>query len=133
MEKENEFVITEELVRGEAENCLDRELTNKEMGEVFEAIQDEWAYFIQDRINEVIDFNKMLKRNKSAKTEPIHFDLYHRNKNAYKPQFELMGSFKSEADAREFAHHDFITEFDEWKLVRVFGSDETIIWAINIK
>jgi len=132
MESRYNFLFDEELVQGEAENCLDRQLTDDEIEEVFEAIYMEWDWFIQDRIREVIDFNEMLERNKGAENEPVHFDAWHRNVNAYQYDFKKLKSFKTEDDAKQYAHNDFITEYDEWKIVRVDGKTETVVWSINI-
>jgi hypothetical protein len=41
-------------------------------------------------------------------------------------------SFKTEDDAKQYAHNDFITEYDEWKIIRVDGKTETVVWSINI-
>lgn len=132
MESRYNFLFDEELVQGEAENCLDRQLTDDEIEEVFEAIYMEWDWFLQDRIREVIDFNEMLERNKGAENEPIHFDAWHRNENAYQYDFKKLESFKTEDDAKQYAQNDSITEYDEWKIVRVDGEIETVVWSINI-
>ena len=131
MESRYSFLIDEELVQGEAENCLDRQLTDDEIEEVFEAIYMEWDWFVQDRINSVIDFNEMLERNKGAESEPIHFEVWYRNENAYQHDFKKLDLFKNEADAKQYAEHDFITEYDEWKIIRVEGETQTVVWSIN--
>jgi len=132
MNEENKFVIDEELVQMEAQSCLERDLTSEELADVFEAICEEWIPFIQDRIRHVIDFNEMLERNKGAENEPVHFDAYHRNTNAYQFTFGLAGSFRNEADAREYIHHDFITEFDEWQIFRVDDAGKHEVWSVNV-
>jgi hypothetical protein len=132
MEYHKEFLINEEMVQEEAASYVERELTNDELEEVFEAICEEWMWFVQDRIREVIDFNEMLERNKGAENEPVHFDAWHRNENAYQYDFKKLKSFKTEGDAKQYAHNDFITEYDEWKIIRVDGKTETVVWSINI-
>jgi hypothetical protein len=132
MEYHKEFLINEEMVQEEAASYVERELTNDELEEVFEAICEEWMWFVQDRIREVVDFNEMLERNKGAENEPVHFDAWHRNENAYQYDFKKLKSFKTEDDAKQYAHNDFITEYDEWKIIRVDGKTETVVWSINI-
>jgi len=132
MEYHKEFLINEEMVQEEAASYVERELTNDELEEVFEAICEEWMWFVQDRIREVIDFNAMLERNKGAENEPVHFDAWHCNENAYQYDFKKLKSFKTEDDAKRYVHNDFITEYDEWKIVRVDGKKETVAWSINI-
>lgn len=127
------FLINEEMVQDEAKSCLDRQLTREEIDDVFYAITDEWMMFVQDRIHYVIDFNEMLERNRGAEAYPIRFEVYHRNENAYKPHFVNMGSFRAEDDARAYARHDFITEYDEWQIFRVEGNEKREVWSINIK
>jgi hypothetical protein len=132
-ENYSELIIDDELVQGEAEGYLERRLDDAELDAVFEAIFDDWSCFVQDKINQVLDFNEMLERNKGAENEPVRFDAWHRNENAYQPDFKKLRSFKTEADAEQYAHHNFITEYDEWKIVRVEGETETVVWSINIE
>ncbi len=89
--------------------------------------------FVQDRIHYVIDFNEMLERNEGAESDPVRFEVYHRNENAYKPHFVNMGSFRTQKDASAFIHHDFITEYDEWQIFRVDGKEKREVWSINVK
>lgn len=133
MNDKNEFLINEEMVAGEGEAMLDRELTDKEIKQVFEAIEETWIEFVQERIGYVDDFNDLLDRNKNADLEPVHFDTYHRNANAYQFQFELTDAFKTEKDAREYIKHSIVTEYDEWKIVRSENGRDTIVWSINVK
>ena len=133
MNDDYKFVIDEEALQEEAESYIERRLTPDEIEEVFEAINEEWPWFIQERIAGVIAFADMLERNKGAESDAVHFDAYHRNENAYQFEFTLRGSFKTEKDAKQYAHHDFITEFDEWKIMRVDGKTATLVWSINIK
>lgn len=132
MEYHKEFLISEEMVQEEAASYVERELTNDELEDVFEAICEEWMWFVQDRVCEVINFNEMLERNKGAENESVHFDAWHRNENAYQPNFKRLRSFRTEADAKQYAQHDFITEYDEWRIVRVDDETETVVWSINI-
>ncbi len=132
MSYKNKFLINEEMVQDEAETCIGRSLTKNENNQVFDAIQEDWMCFIQDKIHQVVDFNEMLERNKGAEKEPVHFDVYHRNKNAYRMEFVLAGSFKNEADARQYANYDFITEFDEWQIFRIDDGEKKEVWSINV-
>lgn len=130
---EPKFLINEAMIQEEAENCLNRELTSEEINQVFEGICDEWMSFVQERILWVMDFNEILKRNVDADKERIHFDAYHRNKNAFEAEFTLMHSFKNEAEAHEYLSHFVFTEFDEWKICRVEGEKVEQVWSINVK
>lgn len=126
-----ELIIDDDTVQQEAENCLERELTAEELDQVFETLYDGWVELVQDKIREVIDFKEMLERNKDASEQFPHFKVYHRNENAYQPEFSQASCFKTEEDARAYVHHDFITEFDEWKIFRVDGGEMREIWSIN--
>ena len=115
----DKITINKNFIQTEAETMLERKLTSDEYEEVYEAILEDLSELIQDNINDVIDFNEMLERNKDADKTFPHYKTYHRNENAYQPEFKVIGIFKNEEDARQFIHHDFITEFDEWRLVLV--------------
>src|SRR3989339_1212719 len=99
-------IIDEEFIQREAENTLKRKLSPDECEEVREAILEDLFALIQDKIYEVIDFNEMLERNKDADKAFPYYKTYHRNENAYQPEFKVVGVFKSEEDAREFISHD---------------------------
>jgi hypothetical protein len=118
------IIIDEEFIQTEAENTLERKLTPSECEQVYYAILEDLSCLIQDKIDDTIRFNEMLKRNRDASKTFPHYKTYHRNENAYQLKFKVVGVFKSEEDAREFIHHDFITEFDEWRLV-VVNDDNT--------
>lgn len=126
------IIIDEEFVQTEAKNMLERKLTSDECEEVYETILGNLSELVQNKINEVIDFNEMLKRNKNAQKTLPHYKTLHRNENAYQPEFEVVGTFKTERDARKFINHDFITQFDEWRLVLVENDNsEKEIYKIN--
>lgn len=114
-----EINIDKKFIQCEAENILGRKLNIREYEEVYETILESISEFIQDSIYKVIDFNELLERNKDAQNILPYYKVYHRNENAYKPEFKLSGAFKTEEDAREYIHHDIITEFDEWRLALV--------------
>lgn len=116
---ENAIIISKEYILTEAEAILGRGLSRDECDNVREAINEKLIYIIQDSIHEVVDFNKMLKRNKNAENILPHYKVCWRNKNAYQPEFKQMGVFKSEEDARKFVYHDIITVFDEWRIVLI--------------
>lgn len=120
----DKITIDENFIQTEAETILERQLTSDEYEEVYEAILEDLSELIQDNINDVIDFNELLERNKDADKALPHYKTYHRNENAYQPKFKVVGVFKTEEDARQFIYHDFVTEFDEWRLV-VVNSDNT--------
>lgn len=128
----NAMIIDKEYILTEAEVILERGLSQDECDEVLEVINEKLLCIIQDSIHEVVDFNKMLKRNKNAENKLPHYKVYWRNKNAYQLEFKQMGVFKSEDDARKFIHHDIITEFDEWRIVMVNkNNSEQEVYKIN--
>ena|SRR3989338_9237256 len=120
----DKIIIDEEFIQTEAENTLERKLTSNEYEQVFYAILEDLSCLIQDKIDDTIRFNEMLKRNKDASKTFPHYKTYHRNQNAFQREFKVVGIFNNEKDAREFINHDFITEFDEWRLV-VVNNDNT--------
>lgn len=113
------IIIDEEFVQTEAGIILERELTPDECEKVYETILESLSELVQDKIYYVVDFNEMLKRNRNAQKTLPHYKTYYRNENAYQPEFEVTGTFKTEEDARKFINHHFIGEFDEWQLVLV--------------
>lgn len=115
----DDIIIGKDLIQTEAEISLERKLTPDEYEEVYETIIEGLSTLIQDSIDGVIDFNEMLERNKDANKIFPHYKTYHRNENAYQPEFKAIGTFKNEEDARMFIRYDFITQYDQWRLVRV--------------
>lgn len=127
----NNIIIDEEFVQTEAETVLERKLTPDECEEVCETICEGLSSLIQDSIGEVVDYNEMLERNKDADKTLPHYKTYHRNENAYQPEFRVMGVFKNEEDARQFIHHNYNTEFDQWRLVLVDKNIEQEVYKIH--
>jgi hypothetical protein len=111
--------IDEDYIQTESNAILDRQLSPNECLDVFEKINEKLWMVIQDSIREVIDFNRMMKKNRNADKKFPHYRVYWRNENNYEPKFKQLGTFKSEEDARHFVHRDIITEFDEWRIVKV--------------
>lgn len=115
----NNITIDEEFLQVVADQILERELTKSELEDVNEATFEELGWFLQDRIRGVVDFDQMIERNKGAENSFPYYKVLHRNENAYQPEFKTAGVFKNEKDARQYVQHDIITEFDEWKVLRV--------------
>ncbi len=126
------IVIESEFIQTEAEASLERQLSETEVEEVYEAILEDLGGFIQEKIHRVICFNRMLERNQGAEKIFPHYIVYYRNPNAYRPEFEMAMAFASEADAKSFIHHGIITQFDEWKavLMKEDGSTQEV-YKIN--
>jgi hypothetical protein len=114
-----EIIIDKELIQQDAETILDRQLTDEEFEDVHSAILERVSEVVQDGIHHVIDFNEMIERNIGAEKSLPHYRFLHKNDNAYQPDFRAVGTFKDEKDARQYVHHDFTTEFDQWKVVQV--------------
>lgn len=126
------IIIDAEFIQYEAKATLERELSPTEYEEVYEAVLEDLRGFIQEKIHRVICFNQMLERNHGAENLFPHYLAYHRNINAYQPEFRQVAAFTNEADAKAFIHHDFITEFDEWQTVRVDANEkEQEVYKIN--
>ncbi len=127
-----DIIIDKELIQEDAESLLDRQLTEEEFEDVHSAILERVSEIVHDGIHHVIDYNEMLERNKDAEKVLPHYKVLHRNENAYKPDFRVVGVFKNEKDAREYVHHDFTTEFDEWKVLLVqAGGKEQGVYRVH--
>lgn len=113
------IIIEEELVQEEARAILNRKLSTTEYEEVTNVILENLGCYVQGKIDKVIEFNRLLKRNRGANKLFPHYTVYHRNINAYQPEFNQIAVFKNETDARDYIHYDFITEYDEWLVVRI--------------
>lgn len=130
------IIIDKDFVEIEAENILGRKLTDKEYEDIYEKINEDAFMLIQSSINEVIDFNEMIERNRGAEKEFPQYKVYWKNENAYQSDFKQMGTFKTEKDAKMLVHKDFIGEFDYWKIVSINkdGTEEEVYkvhWPIN--
>lgn len=127
-----DIVIDEELIQDEAETILDQQLSTDELEEVRDVILENVSEMVQDSIHYVIGFKEMLERNRKAERSFPHYQVSHRNENAFEPEFKISGTFKSLDDAKQYVHHDFITEFDEWKVVQVDkDGKESEVYKVN--
>lgn len=113
------ITIDEDYVQSEAKEQFDRELSEEEYEEVYYALLDNLCEFTRDAMIDVVDFHEMLERNKGAEKAFPHFVVYHRNINAYQPEFKRGQAFTNEADAKEYIHYDYVSEFDEWRVMQV--------------
>lgn len=117
---DDKIIIDESLIQAEAEVVLERELTRAEYLDVICLMGEDMFMLIQDKINQVVEHNALLMRNRGAEKVFPHFMVFYRNTHAFQHEFERSGTFKSEEDARAFIRHDsFLAEFEEWRIIQV--------------
>jgi hypothetical protein len=118
------YAITDEFIQQEAEQEIDRQLTEAEMEQVVDCLYgDGWPIFefIRECINKTIELNELIEKSKCAEKTTPHFKLYHKNANAYQPNLTLNASFETLEETKKYLrlNWDFISEFDQWKITRV--------------
>ncbi len=130
------YKITEEDVQNEAREGIQRELTKKELQEVGEKLyENNWhiTEMINESIAEVIDWGKLMRRNKKAETQPNKYLVYWKNENAFQKDYKEVFTALSEKDAREYVDLDGISrsEFDEYRITKRNKDTETEIATIR--
>ncbi|MFA6094660.1 MAG: hypothetical protein WC757_02125 [Candidatus Paceibacterota bacterium] len=121
------YMLTEGEFQQEAEDVIGRELTKKELEHVTEEFMDhclEISAMIQASIEAVIDYNKLMRRNRNANSNFPHYKVVWKNENAYQKDFTNVGHFKNKEDADEFVEGQFLSEFDRYKIILVEKSGE---------
>ena len=117
---DDKITIDESWIQAEAGAAIDRELSRDEYLEVIRLMSQDMFMIIQDKINQVVEHNALLERNKDAEKVFPHFVVFYRNENAFQDEFEHLGVFKNESDAQAFIRHDgFLSKFDEWRVVQI--------------
>jgi len=132
MEKIETFdAVIREWFQEEAEAFLERELTEDEFEDVRERVLGDLWMLIQDKIQEVIDYNDLLERNNHADAVLPHYQVLWKNENAYQKDYKVSRCFKSEDDAKQYIHSDFISEYDHYKIFLVDQGIEKEVYKIN--
>ena len=126
MKKEKVLIeIGEELIQGEAEQELDRQLTDKELEEVEAEILENIYFHIRDAICEVISYNELIESSKDAGKVFPHYQVYWRNVSAYQPQFKALRAFRTEKEAVEYTRGNKIGNSEnKWKIIRINSQEE---------
>ncbi len=132
MEKETFDDVIREMIQQEAENVLDRELTEDEFDEVQEAVCGDIWMLAQDKINEMTDRHDLIDRSRDAEKQENYFKVIWKNENAYVKEFESVFLAKTFEDAKLFVkQRDFISEYDQYKILAVDGKVETELETIG--
>lgn len=100
MEKETFDDVIREMIQQEAENVLDRQLTEDEFDEVKEAVCGDIWMLAQDKINEMTDRHDLIDRSRDAEKQEKYFKVIWKNENAYVKEFESVFLAKTLYDAR---------------------------------
>lgn len=113
------ITITDGYIQDDAEAILERKLTGDELEEVVEKINEGLTPLVQDSINDVVDFNKLIKENNGAEKIRPNFQVHWKNYCAYHSEFSLAGTFRTEKEARKYIDYRGTTFGDVWKIVLV--------------
>ena len=130
------YAITEELIQQEAEQEIDRQLSEAELEQVIDCFYGNgWPIFefIRDSINNVVELNELAEKSLYAEKSVPHFKLYHKNANAYQPDLKFCAAFESLEEAKRYIrlNWDFISEYDLLKITKVDENGETDIEIIG--
>ncbi len=126
------FKIYEEIIQEEAECVLDRFLTTEELEQVEEEIREHLCELIQDAIHSVIDYNKLIQRNKDAEKSFPHFKLYWLCHGTGETDYRLEHIFRLKEDIKQYKQMIFTFAGDEWKLVTVNSPEDIIEEKIEL-
>lgn len=132
MEKETFDDVIKQMIQQEAENVMGRELTEDEFEEVKEAVCGDIWMLAQDKIHEMTDRHDLIDRSKDAEKQENYFKVIWKNENAYVKEFESVFLAKTLEDAKLFiTQQDFISEYDQYKILAVDGKVETELETIG--
>ncbi len=131
------YPITEEMIQCEAEQEIDRELSEAELEQVVDCLYDEGedviSVLIRESINKTIELNELEEKGFNAYKSSPHFKLYHKNANAFQPEFEPCGIFETLKEAKRYRelNWNFMDEFDQWKITIVNEHGESDVEIIG--
>ncbi len=132
MKQETFDEVIDQFIQQEADNILERELSDDELEEVKERVCGDLFMLIQDKINEVMDFRELIERNGDAQTTFPHYKVIWKNENAYVKNFKIFFFTKSYEDAKAaIRHQNCITEFDQYQIIEVDKDSETTIETVG--
>lgn len=123
--------VMDAWIQEEAEAGFDRELSEEELEEVKEAVLGDFWMLIQDKIQAMIAYKELMERSKDAEKSLPHYKVIWKNENHYEKDFKVRYYFKTEEDAKEYIHADFITLEDCIRVVRVDENGETEVYQIH--
>lgn len=132
MKQETFDEVIDQFIQQEADGLLERELSKDELEEVKEGVLEDIWMLIQDKIHKLIDFRALIKRNNEAEKAFPHYKIIWKNENAYRKDFQSIFSAKTHEDAKKYIRaQDFISEYDQYKIIKVDGATETEIETIG--
>ena len=137
MDKNIIYTIRNDDVQMVAESLIDRKLTKSELQSVIEEIESN-DYEIHNGIGEVIEkvieYDKLIKRNKDADKNQFYFKTYWKNSNVYINDFQSNASFKNLDDAKKYIYHfHSLDGFDTWKITKSIKGIESEVEIIKNK
>ena len=123
----DEYEAFESIMKGkiqnEGESLLERKLTKSECEDVLERVDDMGLIIlIQEKIEEMLDYNKLIKRNRNSEKTSKFFKLLWKNENEYVKEFRHVFSSKTLEDIKAYVRErDYFPEFDVYKIIKVEG------------
>ena len=117
--KKTIIIIDDEYIQNEANDIIERKVSDSEHEDVCEEINSKLFILVKESISKVMNFNKLLARNKYTDKAFPHYKVYWMNKDNYQQEFKTIKIFRNKEDAVQFIHHDFIGQLDQWKVVQV--------------
>lgn len=132
MKQETFNEVIDQFIQLEADGLLERELNKDELEEVKEAVLGDIWMLIQDKISDMVNFRELLERNKDAEKLSPYYKIIWKNENAYRKDFKPIFSTKTHDDAKKYIRaQDFISEYDQYKIIKVDGGTEIEIETIG--
>ncbi len=132
MKQETFNEVIDQFIQQEADGLLERDLTENELEEVKEAVLGDIWMLIQDKISEMVNYRELLERNKDAEKSSPYYKIIWKNENAYRKNFQPIFSAKTHEDAKKYIRYkDFISEYDQYKIIKVDGATEIEIETVG--
>jgi hypothetical protein len=126
------YPVTKEEVQEIAEERIDRELTEEEVGSVADIVNEKLMWVVPEAIDEVIEFIELENRSTGMENANPRYEVHWKDENVFQRTFEFSCAFSEEEDARSYASKAFQNANAEYKIEKVKdGIIQTIVHHKN--
>ena len=116
-----EFLVDEEYVNNIVQGVFETEFVEDDWDELFERLCDPIYCAVYDTVQEMIEYKKLVERNKDADKATPHYILKYKHPNAYVYDWkQIKRCFLTQADAQAYIDDNRpFGEDEEWKIEKV--------------
>jgi hypothetical protein len=136
IEEKTLYEITDEMVQNRALVILNRRLTKTEINDIqcklFEDGSCHIINLMDESINEVTEWNELMRINKLAKNQKLNYLVYWKNGEPHKDEYHRVFTGLTKEDAEHFVRlHDKGYSCEKYRVVKACGGKEIEIKITN--